>query len=71
MANSLQLMGGAAGFLNTFVGPIALENIGYWFYVFFVFWDLFELVFMYFFFVETKVSFYFEALDDLTNANKH
>lgn len=37
-----QLTGGAAGFLNTFVAPIALKNIGYWFYVFFVFWDLFE-----------------------------
>jgi hypothetical protein len=35
-----QLTGGAAGFLNTFVAPIALKNIGYWFYVFFVFWDL-------------------------------
>ena len=49
-------MGGAAGFLNTFVGPTALKNIGYWFYVFFVFWDVFEVIIMYFFFVETKVS---------------
>ncbi|KAI5862457.1 general substrate transporter [Durotheca rogersii] len=45
---------GAAGFLNTFVGPIALSSIGYWFYVFFVFWDTFEFAFIYFFFVETK-----------------
>jgi hypothetical protein len=29
-------------------------QIGYWFYVFFVFWDMFEFAFMYFFFVETK-----------------
>ena len=49
-----QLTGGAAGFLNTFVAPIALKNIGYWFYVFFVFWDLFEFAIIYFFFVETK-----------------
>jgi len=49
-----QLTGGAAGFLNTFVAPIALQNIGYWFYVFFVFWDLFEFAIIYFFFVETK-----------------
>ncbi|KIX03024.1 uncharacterized protein Z518_06574 [Rhinocladiella mackenziei CBS 650.93] len=49
-----KLTAGASGFLNTFVGPIALSNIGYWFYVFFVFWDIFELVFIYFFFVETK-----------------
>ncbi|KAK2771459.1 hypothetical protein FQN53_004966 [Emmonsiellopsis sp. PD_33] len=51
---TFKLTAGAAGFLNTFVGPIALSNIGYWFYVFFVFWDTFELGFMYFFFVETK-----------------
>lgn len=30
------------------------KQIGYWFYVFFVFWDVFELGFIYFFFVETK-----------------
>ncbi|OQE16600.1 hypothetical protein PENFLA_c027G10934 [Penicillium flavigenum] len=51
---TFKLTAGAAGFLNTFVGPIALSSIGYWFYVFFVFWDTFEMTFMYFFFVETK-----------------
>ncbi|KAI1106523.1 general substrate transporter [Jackrogersella minutella] len=51
---TFKLTAGAAGFLNTFVGPIALSSIGYWFYVFFVFWDTFEIAFMYFFFVETK-----------------
>lgn len=34
-------------------GP-AFEKIGYYFYLVFVFWDLFEAVFMYFFFPETK-----------------
>ncbi|KAK7415548.1 hypothetical protein QQX98_005794 [Neonectria punicea] len=34
-------------------GP-AFEDIGYYFYLVFVFWDLFEAVFMYFFFPETK-----------------
>ncbi|KAK7408442.1 hypothetical protein QQX98_009369 [Neonectria punicea] len=53
---TFKLTAGAAGFLNTFVGPIALSNIGYWFYVFFVFWDTFEMTFMYFLFVETKGS---------------
>ncbi|KAI5462795.1 general substrate transporter [Mariannaea sp. PMI_226] len=53
---TFKLTAGAAGFLNTFVGPIALSNIGYWFYVFFVFWDTFEMAFMYFLFVETKGS---------------
>jgi hypothetical protein len=31
-----------------------LAKIGYWFYVFFMFWDLFEFAFIYFFYVETK-----------------
>ncbi|EXJ93242.1 hypothetical protein A1O3_01799 [Capronia epimyces CBS 606.96] len=49
-----QLVSGCAGFVNTFAAPIALRNIQYWFYVFFVFWDLFEFTFIYLFFVETK-----------------
>jgi MFS family permease len=34
-------------------GP-AFEKIGYYFYIVFIFWDLFEAAFMYFFFPETK-----------------
>lgn len=34
-------------------GP-AFEHIGYYFYLVFLFWDLFEAAFMYFFFPETK-----------------
>ncbi|KAL6411941.1 hypothetical protein AUP68_04321 [Ilyonectria robusta] len=34
-------------------GP-AFEDIGYYYYLVFVFWDLFECAFMYFFFPETK-----------------
>lgn len=34
-------------------GP-AFKNIGYYFYLVFLFWDLFEAAFMYFFFPETK-----------------
>ena len=34
-------------------GP-AFEKIGYYFYLVFVFWDLLEVAFMYFFFPETK-----------------
>ncbi|KAF5664346.1 lactose permease [Fusarium heterosporum] len=45
---------GCAGFVNTFAAPIAMQKIRYWFYVFFVFWDLFEFAFIYLFFVETK-----------------
>jgi MFS family permease len=69
----LQLVGGCAGFVNTFAAPVALNNvclsppfcviasrsltlsqIGYWFYVFFAFFDIFEFIIIYFFFVETK-----------------
>ncbi|KAL1975650.1 hypothetical protein VTN31DRAFT_4042 [Thermomyces dupontii] len=49
-----QLTAGTAGFVNTFAAPVALRDIEYWFYVFFVFWDCFEFAFIYFFFVETK-----------------
>ncbi|CRK22047.1 hypothetical protein BN1708_013280 [Verticillium longisporum] len=64
---TFKLTAGAAGFLNTFVGPIALSSIGYWFYVFFAFWDSFEVRFMYFFFVETKGS-TLEELDEIFEA---
>ncbi|KAF3359756.1 hypothetical protein VdG1_01954 [Verticillium dahliae VDG1] len=64
---TFKLTAGAAGFLNTFVGPIALSSIGYWFYVFFAFWDSFEVGFMYFFFVETKGS-TLEELDEIFEA---
>ncbi|KAL3952891.1 hypothetical protein ACCO45_012834 [Purpureocillium lilacinum] len=49
-----QITAGCASFVNTFAAPIAMKNIKYWFYVFFVFWDIFELAFIYFFYVETK-----------------
>ncbi|KAF9888224.1 hypothetical protein FE257_009219 [Aspergillus nanangensis] len=49
-----QITAGCASFVNTFAAPITMENIKYWFYVFFVFWDLFEFIVIYLFFVETK-----------------
>lgn len=44
-----------------------MSQIGYWFYVFFVFWDVFEFVFIYFFYVETK-SRTLEDLDEIFEA---
>jgi hypothetical protein len=44
-----------------------ITQIRYWFYVFFVFWDLFEFVFIYFFFVETKGR-TLEELDEIFEA---
>ena len=49
-----QFNAGLASFVNTFVAPIALKHIRYWFYVFFAFWDCFKFLFIQFFFVETK-----------------
>ncbi|CZR55595.1 related to transporter (major facilitator superfamily) [Phialocephala subalpina] len=49
-----QITAGLSGFVNTFAAPVALKNIGYWFCVFFVFWDVSEFFFMYCFFVATK-----------------
>ncbi len=48
-----QLTAGAASFVNTFAAPIALMNIGYYFYMFFAIFDLFEFAIIYLFFVET------------------
>lgn len=62
-----KISGGAAGFVNTFVAPIALRHGRYWVYVFFVVWDCFELAFMYFFFVETK-GLTLEEMDDIFEA---
>jgi sugar porter (SP) family MFS transporter len=48
------LVSGASSFVNQFAAPIAMQNISYWFYVFFSLWDLFEAAVVYLFFVETK-----------------
>lgn len=50
----MYVTGGVASFVNQFSAPKAMENIGYWYYVFFVFWDIFEFLIVYFFFVETR-----------------
>ncbi|KIW37688.1 uncharacterized protein PV06_10322 [Exophiala oligosperma] len=62
-----QITAGLASFVNTFAAPVALKNIRYWFYVFFVFWDCFEFLIIYFFFVETKGR-TLEELDEVFEA---
>lgn len=39
---------------NQFVNPWALEAISWWYYVVYCGWLVFELVFVFFFIVETK-----------------
>ncbi|KXT02942.1 hypothetical protein AC578_10590 [Pseudocercospora eumusae] len=56
-----------AGFVNTFAAPVWLRKTKYWVYVFFVFWDIFECAFIYFFFVETKGR-TLEELDEIFEA---
>jgi len=49
-----QLFFNVSGGILIFTTSIAMKNIGYWFYVFFIFWNTFSCTIMYFFFVETK-----------------
>lgn len=48
-----QVFSGIAGFVNQYAAPVAMQNIKYWFYVFYVFWDIIEGAVIYFFYVET------------------
>ncbi|KAH7127136.1 MFS transporter [Dendryphion nanum] len=41
-------------FFNTYINPIALEKIGWKYYIVYCVWLGFELVFVYFFYIETK-----------------
>ncbi|KAJ6539698.1 general substrate transporter [Mycena capillaripes] len=43
-----------ASFVNTYAGPIALQNIGWKYYIVYVVWDLFECVVIWFCVVETR-----------------
>ncbi|KAM0135199.1 hypothetical protein ACHAO1_005284 [Botrytis cinerea] len=61
------LVGNVAGFYNTFVTGIAFSGAGWRYYYLFVFWDLLEVAFIYFFFVETKGR-TLEELTEIFNA---
>jgi hypothetical protein len=41
-------------FFNTFINPIALEDIGWKYYIFYCVWLAVELVTVYYFYIETK-----------------
>lgn len=51
-----------AGFYNTFVTEIAFTGASWRYYFLFIFWDAFEVAFIYFLFVETKGK----TLEELT-----
>jgi len=61
--NTIQFWVNIASFYNTFVTGIAFTGAGWKYYFLFVFWDAFEFVFIYFFFVETKNR----TLEELTD----
>lgn len=48
------LTAGVASIIGQYVAATAMGTISYWYYLFFVFWDLIQFVYIYFFFVETK-----------------
>ncbi|KAK2806329.1 hypothetical protein FQN51_007371 [Onygenales sp. PD_10] len=52
-----------AQFYNTFVTDIAFTHAGWKYYFLYIFWDAFEVMIMYFFFVETKKR----TLEELTS----
>ncbi len=49
-----QVVGSAASILGQYTTAVAIEKIGYYYYIVFIFWDLIECTIIYFFFVETK-----------------
>ena len=55
-----------ASFYNTFVTEIAFTGAGWKYYFLFIFWDAFEVMFIYFLFVETKNR----TLEELTGIFK-
>ncbi|KAH8726796.1 general substrate transporter [Phaeosphaeriaceae sp. PMI808] len=58
-----------ANFYNTFVTGIAFSGAGWKYYLLFIFWDIFEFIFIYFFFVETRRR-TLEEISDIFNSKK-
>ncbi|KAH6676855.1 putative MFS monosaccharide transporter [Plectosphaerella plurivora] len=49
-----QLVAGIAGIVGQYTTGVAIGAIGYYYYLVFIFWDVFEVIIVYFFFPETK-----------------
>ncbi|EAT91578.2 hypothetical protein SNOG_00083 [Parastagonospora nodorum SN15] len=58
-----------ANFYNTFVTGIAFSGAGWKYYFLFIFWDMFEFAFIYFFFVETRRR-TLEEISEIFNSRK-
>ncbi|KAH7405840.1 general substrate transporter [Phaeosphaeria sp. MPI-PUGE-AT-0046c] len=58
-----------ANFYNTFVTGIAFNGAGWKYYFLFIFWDIFEFIFIYFFFVETRRR-TLEEISDIFSSRK-
>lgn len=72
-----QLMVRFAVFFNTYVNPIALDSIGWRYYIVYCVWILVEILTVYFFFPETKgrsleeLSFMFESKELRERVNQN
>jgi hypothetical protein len=51
-----QIVASIAGIVGQYTTGVAIDHIGYYYYLVFVFWDCFEALVVYLFFPETKVS---------------
>jgi NADH:ubiquinone oxidoreductase subunit 3 (subunit A) len=51
-----QFVAGIAGIVGQYSTGVALGKIQYYYYIVFIFWDIFEVIIVYLFFPETKVS---------------
>ncbi|KAK7397901.1 hypothetical protein QQX98_012736 [Neonectria punicea] len=49
-----QIVASIAGIVGQYSTGVAIEYIGYYYYLVFIFWDCFEVIIVYFFFPETK-----------------
>ncbi|KAK5995400.1 Lactose permease [Cladobotryum mycophilum] len=49
-----QVVGSAASILGQYTSSVAIDKIGYYYYLVFIFWDVIEVTIIYFYFPETK-----------------